>query len=208
MREASKRQPNPYLLALFTAVFAAVFSVVGIYYTSKKQTERLLFEQRLDSRRRAYVLFLEKIDRERSPHLSRLLNLGSVADRVATDGEIQALEDAFGELATFLQDYELYWQLSNDMSILRMYGSQRIVGYSKALLAVISGLHWEIALEKYPSELQIYYHRWRNAQEKGIAYGWEPKVTDEDRLTLIVAAKLFSNLQDTVRAEFERDLVD
>jgi hypothetical protein len=204
MNERLGKQPNPYLIAIFTAVLAAGFSILGSHYTYKKQTEKLLLEQRLGIRKHAYTLFLEKIDREKSPLLSRLLHLGSAADHVATDGEIQTLEDAFEKMALALQSYDVYWYLSNDMSILRMYGSRRVVEYSKDLLNVTTGQYWQISLKGYPRDVQVYFHKWKKIQATGGAYGWKEKITSEERLTLILAARLFRNLLDTIRAEFEQ----
>jgi len=44
-----KKQPNPYAIAIFTAVVAAVFSVVGGWFAAKQQIQNLLLEERLQS---------------------------------------------------------------------------------------------------------------------------------------------------------------
>jgi len=208
MLRRSNKHPNPYVMAIFTAILAAGFATLGTYYTHQKQTQKFLLEQRLGSRKQAYTLFLEKIDREKSPLLSRLLHLGSVAEHLATDGEIQTLEDAFEQITVALQSYDLYWQLSNDMSILRMYGSRTVVEYANDLLDLTSGKYWQISLQKYPRDVQVYFHKWKKHAALGVAYGWKERITSDERLTLILTARLFRNILETIRAEFENDSSD
>ena len=89
--------PNPYVLAVLTALLAGFFSIAGGWYISNRQIDALILEERLVARRQAYQIFVENVSWRSSPELSQLLHLGALVDRVATDGEIQELEDHFSK---------------------------------------------------------------------------------------------------------------
>jgi|SRR5947208_3985272 hypothetical protein len=90
----------------------------GAYVIAKIQARHARAAKALEYRAQAYAGFLQKLDRERSPLVNRLLNIGSLADRVATDGEIQALEDRIADLLKQLDPQEAYWQLNSDFNLL------------------------------------------------------------------------------------------
>ncbi len=142
----------------------------------------------------AYQLFLEKIDRNKSPLISRLLSIGSLSDTVATDGEIQTFENNIFELLKELNTQEAYWMINNDFNILRLHGDIKTREYCDDILLLISLRDFEINWNKYPTKVKTYYEKLRRNQDNGISYGWEEQVSKDERLMVIMVGKLFNTL--------------
>lgn len=195
------KAPNPYALAAFTAVIAAVFAMLGGWFAARQQLNNLLLEERLQSRRRAYETFVEQVSRGNSPTLSALLNLGAMADRVTTDSEVQALENQFAVVARSVDDLSTYVQLSSDLSIVRLHGSENVNRIADDLLSVAVMKYDEVDTSRYPEDFQEYWNRWKAIQDRGVEYGWEASVRKEARFSSIIAARLYRHLLDVIRQE-------
>ncbi len=126
LKPSLPKQPNPYVMAVFTAVLAGAFSVLGTYFTAQFQAKHAIAQKQLEYRAQSYAAFLEKIDRSRSPEIGQLLSIGSLAERVATDSEIQNLEDQLAVLLRKAPIQDLYWKLNNDLNLVRLHGSDRV----------------------------------------------------------------------------------
>jgi hypothetical protein len=194
-------KPNPYLLALLTAVLAGLFSITGGYFTASFQAKNAVLQKQLEYRAQAYTTFLEKIDKTRAPLLAELLNIGSLANNVGSDGEIQELEDRMGALLDKAKPSDIYWQLNSDFNILRLHGTPSVRETCQNLLKVLSFRHWEVNWSTYSPVIQNYYKRWRKIQDKGVVYGWEAKILPDERLMLILTAQLFEVLLGQLRDE-------
>ncbi|HVY55048.1 MAG TPA: hypothetical protein VHC46_04765, partial [Thermodesulfobacteriota bacterium] len=145
--------------------------------------------------------FLEKIDRQHSPELSRLLNLGSVGDKIFTDAQIQALEDQFEIVVSNLHDYKIYWQLSSYLHLVRLNASDKVNQYADDLLSVLTITGTDIDLNNYPPEFVEYWNQVRYSQDFGVAYGWTEKVSEDERFAVIMAARIFNQLVKQMRDE-------
>lgn len=200
-----KSNPNPYLLALFTAALAGIFSFAGSWYVSGKQIEAIVIEERLSSRRLAYQSFIESVTHDSSPLLNRLLHIGSMADSVATDSEVQALEDEFAVVVQQLYTFDTYTKLSSDLAIVRIHGSEAINRIADDLLYVVSFHHYKVDVKNYPESFQNYWISWNDAQKNTNYLGWEPKISGEERFTAVISARLFSYLLETIRQELQDD---
>lgn len=198
--------PNPYILAILTALLAGFFSIVGSWYISNRQIDALVLEERLIARRQAYQIFVETVNRRNSPELSQLLHLGALVDRVATDGKIQDLEDRFSEVIKNLHSYDTYLQLSSDFGVVRLHGSEQVNKIADDLLATVVFRSHQIDLDSYPPEFVSYWEQWRLLQEGDrIVIGWEPKVSPDERFTAIAASHLFSYLLEVIRRELRQE---
>ena len=187
-------EQSPYKLAFVTALLASVFSSIGGYFLSNIQAEHIMKTKQFEYRVLVYQSFLQKIDRKRSPLISKLVSIGSLADTVATDGEIQTLENNIFELLEKLNTQEAYWMINNDFNILRLHGDIKTREYCDDILLLINLRDFEINWNKYPVKVQTYYKNWRQNQDKGIAYGWEEQVSADERLMVIMVGKLFNIL--------------
>ena len=198
--------PNRYVLAVLTAVLAGLFSIVGNWYISNRHIDALILAERLVARRQAYQIFVETVGQRNSPELSQLLHLGSLADRVATDGEIQGLEDQFSEIIERLYSFDMYLQLSSDLGVVRLHGSEKVNRIADDLLATVALKYHDVDLDSYPPQFVSYWEHWKPIQKSdNVAYGWEPKVSPDERFTAIIASRLFSHLLETIREELRQN---
>lgn len=194
--------PNAYLMAFFTALLAGLFSLAGSYVIARFQARQATVAKSLEYRTKAYTDFLTKIG-ERSPLIGRLLNIGSLADRVVTDGAIQEFEDRVAELFVELDLHATYAELNSDFNFLRLHGDEATERICRDILALLSFRDGEVDWSKYPQETQLYYQQWRTNQE-GPAYGWDPSITNDQRIMVIMVAKLFDELVSHLRGELAR----
>src|SRR5256886_16471315 len=117
LKPSLPKQPNPYVIAVFTAVLAGAFSVLGTYFTAQFQAKYAIAQKQLEYRAQSYAAFFEKIDRSRSPEIGQVLSIGSSAGRVATDSEIQTLEAKPAVLLRKPPIQALSWKLTSDLNL-------------------------------------------------------------------------------------------
>jgi hypothetical protein len=195
--------PNPYFMAFLTAFLSAAFSVTGSYFTVNLQARHAIAQKRLEFRVQAYGTFLEKIDRNKSPAISQLLSIGAMAESVTTDGEIQALENRLSALFSDNDEQEFFWQLNSDLNVLRVHGSNRVEQISKNMLDALSFRSENIDWSAYPAEISNFHKDWKRLQEQGVAYGWTAKVSEDQRLMIVILAKLTQVLLSQLRIEVQ-----
>ena len=193
--------PNAYAMAIFTAVLAGIFSVIGSYYTAELQEKQAITQKQFEYRVLAYTTFLDKTDHAKAHAINQILSIGSMANHLATDGEIQAFED---RIASFLKKHDaqdIYWQLNTDLNTLRLHGTPQVAEICDDILKSLLLRDHEIVWSKYPSDLVAIHDRWRTAQEKGDAYGWVERVAIDERLMIVMISKLTQVLIAQLRKE-------
>jgi hypothetical protein len=195
-----EQSPNAYTMALLTAVLAGLFSIVGGYFVASFQAKHATTQKHLELRAQAYSAFLEKVDRVRFPAAAQILSIGSLADKVGTDGEIQALEDKMEVLLRGNDTQTLYWQLNGDFNLLRLYGTPSIQHHCDDILRIFAEKRVNISWNKYPAPVRQYYEKWRHIEDSDVAY-FDPKITTDERLMMIVVARLFASLITELRSE-------
>src|SRR6266511_784391 len=183
--------PNPYVMAVLTAFLAGIVALAGSYFTARAQMKRFFVEHQLNMRRSAYTAFLERVDRVHSPVLSVILNIGSMDRNIGTDSEIQELEDTLHQLLRERKIADLYWQLNSDLKVIRLNGSQQVRELSEDLLKVLAQKYHEIDILRDPRPVQEYYALVIEHHKKSGAYGWEERLTEEERISVLLAARLF-----------------
>ncbi len=193
--------PNPYVMVVFTAVIAGIFSIIGSYYTADFQTREVIAQKQFENRMLAYTAFLENTDHTKAPAISQILTIGSMADHLATDGEIQEFED---RTAHFLKNYssqDIFWQLNADLNSLRLQGTPRVAEICDDILKSLLLRDDEIIWSKYSAKLVTAHESWSRAQDKGQAYGWTERVSSDERLMIVMISKLNQVLIDQLRKE-------
>jgi hypothetical protein len=115
--------------------------------------------------------------------------------------EIQLFEDRLSNLINRYDPQELYWQLNADLNILRMHGSESVATSCDDLLKALLQRDFAIGWERYPPDVAAYYDSWKTLQSNGVAYGWDERVTGEERLMIMIIAKLTQTLIQQLRAE-------
>jgi len=203
LKPSLPKQPNPYVIAVFTAVLAGAFSVLGTYFTAQFQAKYAIAQKQLEYRAQSYAAFLEKIDRSRSPEIGQLLSIGSLAERVATDSEIQTLEDQLAVLLRKAPIQDLYWKLNSDLNLVRLHGSNRVRRVCDDILKALALREFEIDWSVYPRDVSQLREKWAGIQKEGITYGWQPRISNDKRLMIIVVGKLFELLVTELRNELQ-----
>lgn len=198
---AASRPPNPYVVAIFTAVLAGLFSVAGGYFTAGFQAKHAIAQKQYEYRVGAYRAFLDKTEHKNSPSISQLLSIGAMADHMSTDGEIQAFEDRVASLLGEYGAQDLYSQLNSDLNILRLNGSERVVEICDDILKALLLRDEEIDWGRYPSDVVEVHSRWKIHKDQGASYGWEERVSAEERLMIVSIAKLSQALVEQLRSE-------
>ncbi|MFC7518021.1 hypothetical protein ACFQUU_23710 [Herbaspirillum sp. GCM10030257] len=188
--EPQSPAPNPYAMAVLTAVLAGLFAVIGGYFTSAFQARHAIAQKQLEYRVAAYSSLLDKTNLNNAQAISQILNIGQMADHIATDGEIQAFEDRIADLLKKQGTHDLYLQLSADLNLFRLHGSGRAQRTCDDLLKALMLRDFEIDWKIYPPDVGEYHEKWKTALENGTAYGWEERVSSDERLMVITMAKL------------------
>jgi hypothetical protein len=201
--EDSVGEPNPYVLSFLTATLAGVFAVVGGHYAAKFQGREAVVQKQLEFRVKAYESFLEA-DRIRSPSLSRLMILGGMADRFATDGEFQAFETQAAALLKKVDTKDLHAQFNAECNLLRLHGSSRVVTICDDLIRVWLVHDDEIQWSEYPLDVQSFRAKWKPSEAPREAYGVDPKLSDADRWRIFALAKLRALLFAQLRSETQQ----
>jgi hypothetical protein len=197
------KPPNPYVMAVATAFLTAIVTLTGSYFTSRTQMKQVVTQYQLNMRLAAYGSFLDKVDRAHSPVLSKILNIGTMDQNVATDTEIQELEDILGELIQQNAIPDLYWQLNSDLKIVRLSGSLHIQELSEDLLKVLVGRYSEIDILKYPISMQEYYREVVGSRTEVIDFGLEKRLSDSVRISIFLVGRFFDHLVNAMHEELK-----
>ncbi|MDX4069759.1 hypothetical protein [Aliarcobacter skirrowii] len=180
------KKSNSYLSLIITGLITTVFSTCSAYVLFKYQSN-------YEYKNQAYKLFLEKIDLNNSPIMNKILNLGSLADFVATDGEIQDLENGMYELLNSHSRNEIYLMLNNEFNILRLYGDKKTKRYCEDILLLLNDQAHIINWGNYEPSINLYYKQLESTRG-GISMGYEQMISDDERINLILISKLFKVL--------------
>jgi hypothetical protein len=188
-------------MAVFTVALAGIFSALSTYYAASFQMKQATFQKQFEYRAKAYSAFLEKIDRVHSPIFAELLNIGSLADHIATDNEIQFLENRLAYLLKKTSPQDLYWQLNSDFKLLQLHGTVLVHTRCEDILKLLVFRDSEVNWSDYQKPIRDYYQRWRDASSNGIEYGFEAKVSNDEWRMIIVVSRLFQSLISQLRSE-------
>jgi len=193
---------HPYFIAIVTAVLAGLFSIIGNYFAAQYQLTNITKQQQIQSRFDIYRYFLESLNTSPSNELSALLYIGGIARHAATDYEIQNVEDRFQQLIYSHSISEIYEYINNKLNVLLAFASPDVKNYCKDIIMLLSTNDAaSITWSKYPQSIQDYFYRWKLNTREGQAYGWESKITDDERLSIIMTSALFSGLLDEINKE-------
>ena len=189
-------------LSIFTAVLASILSVFGFYITSSIQAKNEKIQKQFELKTSAYLTFLNSISKTQSPIIAQILSVGESVKHVATDAEIQNLENNFERLAKLNEENQISWQLDSDFNVLRLCGSEKVRNYCEDMMVVLANRHENVDWTKYPKELQAFRKEWLKNQE-GKPYGYELKVSDDERIIFILLTAQYRNLINQLHSEIQ-----
>jgi hypothetical protein len=195
------KEPNAYLLAIFTALLAAGGAMIGTCYQAKWQASLAAQEREASCRREVYTGFLTRISRTSDSTASEFLNVGALADRVETDEQVQALEERIGRLQSRVDPQELYLRLNSDLNLLRMCASPAVRRQTDDLLSVLLSDFSAVHLDQYSADFRRYFGRWDNVGRNGAGYAIEERVSSDERTVIILASGVLQQLIRTMNSE-------
>lgn len=188
--------PQPYRVAILGAILAAIFSGLLNEWSEKNDQPT-----QVDRRYTAYQLFLERLNASDAPQLTRLFSLAHRISFLDTDGEIQSFEDQAETLLETRGAEEILWQFDVASAPLRIYGSNevRVIldDIGKALLLRDEDVDWQ----RYGTMIASRHESIREAQESGSAYGFEERISPEERLMIFSFALLCDRLFNQLWSE-------
>lgn len=189
-------------LSIFTAVLAAILSVIGYYFTSKIQAANDKSQKQFEFKMTAYQSFLNSNNNTQSPVIAEILGIGELTKHVATDSEIQSLEKSFEKLIKLNDEYNISWQLDNNFNILRLHGSDKVIQICDDILAVLALREHSVDWTKYPVKLQELRQTWITKKDL-MQYGYESRVSNDQRIMFILVRELYKTLLDQLRIELQ-----
>ena len=189
--------PHLYVIAVLSAVLAGMVSIVVSHFNG----QQAIAQKQMELRVGAYAAFLEKIDTHRAPAIGKLLSIGAIVSHVATDSEIQESENNIGSFLSAHPVQELYWQLSLDFNILKVHGSTQVARICNDILKALMLRDEEIDWSSYSQDVSKFHDVWKSLQEDGEAYGWEERISGEERLMIVTTAKLMEVLIQQFRLD-------
>lgn len=197
-----KKETNPYYLAIATAILSGLISIVGFHVSSEIQAKNAIIQSQYEFKIIAYNTFLSSIASHQSPILAEILNIGNLVKHAATDSEIQTLENEFQELIKFNQEYQMFWQLSNDFGPLRLHGSQKIKSICDDILAILALREHTVNWNEYPEEIRGSVRACKQSQS-GMAY-IEERVTSDERIAMNIVSLMYGHLLNELRLERQK----
>ena len=192
-------------MALFVALLSIMGTVITSFQTALIQSKQSIAQRKAVCRKEGYVNFLSQIDRRSDSVISELLSVGALADKVATDSEIQNLEGRFSKLIERDNFQSVYLRLNSDLNLLRLCGSKEVNQRAEDLLNALNGNFSAIDANRYPAKFRQYYYHWLELQqEQHHAYGWEERILPKERSSLILMSAMLRQLLSAMNAEIEQ----
>ncbi len=214
--------PNPYVLALCTALLSGFFAVLGIILTSSLQKDQVQLSKSLDFKVSTYNSFLQKVTKGKSEAVSQIEHVSLIVGNAHSEGEIQEVEDFVSDLNPRI-DTEFLVELNQEFNLLRISGSDSIRRNVDDILSALILDTDNIDISNYPVDVQYVYvmytpnikkidpsHLHSDARKvydfvssmpKTKVDYFEAKVSDEERFAIVLTAKLFQNLITSLRQE-------
>lgn len=204
--EPIDKHTNPYLIALFTAIITGIFAIIGFYFTINLQTASIIKQKQFEYRASAYNSFLTTVNRNKSPLISDILSIGQLTKHVATDMEMQILENKFGKLASSNREYNISLQLDSDFNILRMHGSNIVRQYCDDIITILALRESDVNWSKYSEEINEKRDIWIGPKQETEVDYVDTKVTDEERMIFVLLSTLYTELINQLSTELQGNI--
>jgi hypothetical protein len=193
-----KRLPQPYLVALWSAILAALVSGFGHLLAESKTAKEFSIKDA------TYLLFLKQFNQRDLPELTWLLSLGRQMPKLVTDREIQDFEYQAEKLLKNQGIHKLQWQFDTVSVGLRIGGSLAIRKLLDDIEKALSSREDEVDWQAYGQGVSYIYRQQLLAEETGSPYGYDELTTSEERLMIATTGVLFELLFEQIRHEISR----
>jgi len=193
----STSDKHQYLFIILTAILTGIVTTVSTYFTTQYQTEQALKEKKHSNQTIAYENFLSAITSDENPNLLHIVAIGIMNESVSTDTSIQSIEDTMYELAE--EEHQVLYSIIKQCQDIALYGSQTVQLYCSDMLSVLLDNGYSVNWDFHTSTVNTVRNSW--ISNKGLEYGWEPKVTDEERLKFFTLSAQY--IEIVKRLKFE-----
>lgn len=201
-----KKNVYPLIISIATSLTTGILTFLITYfslsYKHNLEIAQTIQNQNFALKKETYIHFVRSItSAEDKFGVYQLINIGSLEESVATDGEIQALEDKFQETRDKLYDFDVDIALQAALAELLVGGSLEVRTIAEDIMKVFHRQEYHIDLSRYSKDFQKSYEEWEQIQQDGVAYGWEEKISGYERFRIIILSKLFSLLLEQMNQE-------
>jgi hypothetical protein len=195
-----KHLPQPYLVALWSAILSALLSGIGYLLAESKAAKEMAVKDA------TYLLFLKQFNQHDLPELTQLVSLGHQMPKLVADLEIQDFEYQAERLLKYQGVPKLQLQLQFDtVSVaLRIGGSLAVRKLVDDIEKALSSREDEIDWQSYGQGVANLYRQRLLAEETGSPYGYDELTTSEERLMIATTGMLFELLFEQMRHELSR----
>jgi hypothetical protein len=199
-------RPQSYRLLRMLLILTWAIAAMGIgawIYAGTRATEvARMQDPARKARLELYQRFLANVSADKSALLAEFLHVGSLAELATTDSEVQGLEDALYDLLHVHGGrLNLTLQLRTALDPLVASASPKVQACSEDILHALNAETALVDLRRYPSDVQEFCSEWQRIQREGSTYGWDARVSDDERLGIIMSAKLYRHLLQLLNAE-------
>ncbi len=193
-----KRLPQPYLVALWSAILSALLSGIGYLLAESKAAKEIAVKDA------TYFLFLKQFNQRDLPALTQLVSLGHQMPKLVTDIEIQNFEYQAEKLLKYQGVPKLQFQFDTVSIALRIGGSLTVRKLVDDMEKALSSREDEIDWQSYGQGVANLYRQRLLAEETGSPYGYDELTTSEERLMIATMGMLFELLFEQMRHELSR----
>jgi len=215
MASRDSKNPNPYVLAVLTALMSGVCALAGVYLASSLSGSQSLNHASHVARTAAYQQFFEAQAASKESLLAQLQYVEGLVDASFTDSEIQQVEDYIAEIVPLISTEKVI-ELTQSFTTVRGQASQLVLMRITDLFYALNDRSEEIRVSSYPHAFQAWFIelspdntrlrpqdvspelrpllRWLASFEKtGTAY-FDVRVDESERFRVLLAAKIYGEI--------------
>ncbi|MCE7659727.1 hypothetical protein [Vibrio fluvialis] len=190
---------HPIVIAITTALLACVGSVGGVYLSAPMVISQFIEQKSYENKVKAYENFLRSMSKDTSSVSIKLIGLNQMVRNVTTDASIQKIEDNIEILSYKNRSDKLFLDLISNMQALQLYGSEKVDLYINDFISVLLGNDFLVDWDLHDEDTKSIWNTWTNNNRP--AYGFEKKVSDDERAKFIILSAQYVELVKLLKTE-------
>ncbi|ELB2250019.1 hypothetical protein QNZ72_004470 [Vibrio parahaemolyticus] len=194
-----QRFTHPIIIAVITALLACVGSVGGVYLSAPLVISQFIEQKNYEHKAKAYESFLKSMSEDKSSVSMKLIGLNQMVRNVTTDASIQRIEDNLELLSAKNRSDKLFLYLISNMQALQLHGSEKVDLYIDDFMSVLLGNEFLVDWDLHDDDTRSVRNNW--IDNDGPAYGFEEKVSDDERAKFIILSAQYVELVKLLKAE-------
>lgn len=190
---------HPIFIAITTALLACAGSVGGVYLSAPMVISQFIEQKGYENKVKAYESFLRSMSEDTSSVSIKLIGLNQMVRNVTTDASIQKIEDNIEILSYENRSDKLFLYLISNMQVLQLYGSEKVDLYINDFISVLLGNDFLVDWDLHDEDTKSIWNTWTNNNRP--AYGFEKKVSDDERAKFIILSAQYVELVKLLKTE-------